>query len=319
MMTMITGLPGSCKTLYTVDKLLRPLVTATIKHTGDDGVEQEHKRRIFSNINGLLLEHEKIDLKQLDDWHKWAKPGDVIVADEFQKQWPLAATGSKVPDCIQALETHRHMGVDFILITQHPMLVHVNVTRLVGRHLHMRRLGNMGFATVYEWDGCSRTLLYKNCMAKGPYRFNRKAFDLYKSAEVHTKQPRKLPSLLWGVALGIGGLVWAVPTVSARLQERLNPESLVHKATEAKNAPGAVAPSVGTAGVTVVPAAPPVPVSQAPAPLPVDGCAASAVRCTCYTADGRIVPVPEHVCRAGSVTAGLVLLAVDNTGPLSGE
>lgn len=313
MMTMITGLPGSCKTLYTVDKLLRPLVTAIIKHTGEDGVEREHKRRIFSNINGLLLEHEKIDLKQLDDWHKWAKPGDVIVADEFQKQWPLAATGSKVPDCIQALETHRHMGVDFILITQHPMLVHVNVTRLVGRHLHMRRLGNMGFATVYEWDGCSRTLLYKNCMAKGPYRFNRKAFDLYKSAEVHTKQPRKLPSLLYGIALGVGGLVYAVPTVSTRLQERLNPQSLLEQTAKAEEGSGAAVSAHGTQPLAPPAQSQPAPVSQAPAPLPVDGCAASAQRCTCYSARGVIVPVPEHVCRAGAATAGLLVHA-DTSG-----
>lgn len=307
MITLITGLPGSCKSLYTVDKLLQPLMTATIKHTGDDGEEREYKRRVFTNINGLLLEHEKITLDQLKNWHEWAKPGDVIVPDEVQKEWPLAATGSKVPACIEALETHRHMGVDFIVITQHPMLIHVNITRLVGRHLHMRRLGNMGFATVYEWDGCSRTLLYKNCMAKFPYRFSKKAFALYKSAEVHTKSPRKLPSLIYGVGFGAVALAFFAPTVTARLNERLNPPTAQANATAAaKSAPASAeslspgpAPSESLIGPPVAPAS--------VATIAVAGCAVTPTRCTCYDSGGVIVSVPEAQCRAGGVTAGLKL------------
>lgn len=305
MITLITGLPGSCKTLYTIDKLLQAILKTTIKTTNGEGVEVESPRTIYTNINGLLLPHEKIDLAQLNDWHTWCKPGDVIVADEVQKQWPLVATGSKVPPCIEALETHRHMGVDFILMTQHPMMVHANICRLAGRHLHMRRLGNMGFSTAYEWDGVSRTLLYKNCMAKFPYRFNKKVFDLYKSAEVHTKQPRKLPSLIFGLGLALAGAAIGGPMVFERLQARMNPVHLVEAAPPQKNAPVTPAHLL-----TVTPDATSPQTNEEPPPaVMVSGCIATKVRCACFDLAGQIVPTPEAVCRAGSVTAGMYMVA----------
>lgn len=305
MITLLTGLPGSCKTLYTIDKLLQPLLTSTIKTTNGEGVEVESPRTIYTNINGLLLPHEKIDLAQLNDWHTWCKPGDVIVADEVQKQWPLVATGSKVPPCIEALETHRHMGVDFVLMTQHPMMVHANICRLAGRHLHMRRLGNMGFSTAYEWDGVSRTLLYKNCMAKFPYRFNKKVFSLYKSAEVHTKQPRRLPSLIFGIGLAAAGMVFGGPMVYERLQERLNPAPAVAVVPPQKNAVVGVVDPLAVKPETM----PPQTNDEAPPAVMVSGCIATKSRCGCFDLAGQIVPTPEAVCRAASVTAGMYMVA----------
>lgn len=326
MITLETGIPGSGKTLYCVDKLIRPLLNAKIKHEGDDGVVRELPRRVFSNINGLLLEHSKIDPGAswlydgktdkwtqdpkgnklgLNNWHEWAKPGDVIIYDEVQKVWPLAATGSKVPPCIEALETHRHMGVDFIVMTQHPMMIAANLTRLTGRHLHMRRLGNAGFATVYEWDGCSRTLLYKNCMAKFPYWYGKKAFDLYKSAEVHTKSARKLPSLIFGIIFAGLAITFIGPSALARIADRINPppkvESPANAVKPASTAPAAPHPAPAASQ----PAAPVAQAAQAQAV----GCIASAARCACYDAAGMIVPAEEAICRAGSKTQGMTILA----------
>lgn len=311
MITLLTGLPGHGKTLYCVDKLLRPLVDATIKHEVD-GQTVEIRRRILTNINGLLLDHVKIDAEWLMDWHNRCQPGDVIVYDEVQKAWPLVATGSKVPPAIEALETHRHMGVDFIPITQHPMLIHANLTRLVGRHLHVRRLGNMGFATVYEWDGCSRTLLYKNTMAKYPYRYNAKVFDLYKSAEVHTKQPRKMPSLVFGIIAAIGGMAYLGPTVAARLSERMNPQPVAEKpATAPKSA--AVSPSGATLPAPVASA----PTQPAMSYLTPAGCISSPTRCACFDAAGMMMPaVPEDQCRVGAYRPGY-LIAVTSQPPAS--
>ena len=213
MITIITGTPGAGKTLYTIEKLLQPLVGASITYTNDQGQEVTAPRTIYTNINGLLLDHEKIDggdNQGLRDWHQWAKPGAVIVFDEVQRHWQPRANGSKVPDDIQALETHRHMGVDFIIITQNVMLVDRNIHALAGRHLHVRRIANMPMAIVYEWDHVSRGLLYAKSLTKSPWRYSKKIFKLYKSAEVHTKQPRKVPGLVWFllaavVALAGGG------------------------------------------------------------------------------------------------------------------
>lgn len=321
MITGETGLPGAGKTLYCVDKLLRPLVDATVEHENENGDKVSVPRKIYSNINGLLLEHEKIgpgapwtydsktdkwtqpkdgDKFGLNNWHEWAKPGSVIVFDEIQKPWPLAAAGSKVPPCIEALETHRHMGVDFIVMTQHPMLIHANLVRLMGRHLHIRRMGNMGLAIVYEWDSCSRTLLYKNAFAKSPYKYSKDVFQLYKSAELHTKQPRKMPSLVWGVAIGLGAMLWFGPAAYSRIADRINPPPVVAKPAAA---PGAAAPvTTVTYGPPVahapaadsgVPAAPAEPLADV-----VAGCARVASLCRCYTSTAKVIDKPLAYCEA---------------------
>ena len=300
MITLETGVPGAGKTLYCVDKLLRPLVGATVKHENSDGEVVEIPRTIYTNINGLLLDHQKIGPDELNNWHTWAKPGSVIVYDEIQKPWPLVATGSKVPECIQALETHRHMGVDFIVLTQHPMLIHSNLVRLVGRHLHVRRMGNMGLAIVYEWDSASRTLLYKNALAKAPWKYSKSTQQLYKSAELHTKQPRRTPTLLFVAIFGVIGVGVMFPQAYASLQARIDPSSVQAK-------PTTKTVTTVTTNPAMVPAlTPPASWTNAPTsaallpaadvPEPVAGCVSMRGVCSCYDASSRKVEKPLDFC-----------------------
>ena len=189
MITVITGTPGAGKTLHAIDKLLRPLVGQTVEHEVD-GVKVQVPRTIYTNINGLLLDHELVQAdgeEGFHNWHKWAKPGAVIVIDEFQRIWPPRPNGSKIPDDISALDTHRHMGVDFILITQNVMNADRHIQGLTNRHLHVRRMANMRLAIVYEWDHCSKQLMFAKALTKAPWRYDKSVFKLYKSAEVHTK------------------------------------------------------------------------------------------------------------------------------------
>ena len=205
------------------EKLLLPLVGKTVKGRDEAGNEVEHPRTIYTNINGLQIDHELIDggdNQGLKDWHKWAKPGAVIVFDEVQKVWPPRANGSKVPEDIQELDTHRHKGVDFILITQSVMNIDRHLHALGGRHLHVRRVGNMKAAIVYEWDHVSRSLQYSKSIAKSPWRYSSKVFKLYKSSELHTKVKRSTPPLLWAVLLGLGVAGWGIPTYLAKMKEK---------------------------------------------------------------------------------------------------
>jgi zona occludens toxin len=220
MITLITGTPGAGKTLYAISKLLRELVGSTVKKTNDDGSVTDVPRRIMTNINGLLLDHELIGPDEgggLADWHKWCKPGDVICYDEVQRSWTPRANGSKVPEYISALETHRHMGVDFILLTQNPMLIDRNVTALVGRHLHVRRFGGIGAAIVYEWDHCSRSLLFSKSIKKTPWKYDKSVFKLYKSAELHTKPKISVPPLAFVALFAVAGAAFAIPYASDRI------------------------------------------------------------------------------------------------------
>ncbi len=299
MLTLITGAPGSGKTLYTIAKLLRPLLGKTVTKHNDDGSTTELPRTIYTNIRGLLVDHELIDEERLNTWHEWAPPGAIICFDEVQKPWPPRPNGSKVPDYIQQLETHRHMGVDFILMTQHPLLIDRNVVNLVGRHLHMRRVANMALAVVYEWDHCSRSLLFRNSITKSPWRYDKTVYKLYKSAEVHTKQPRKIPGLVWFILAGLVGFAYLTPTFFDRLSDRVQGKT---PGVEAK-APSST-PLKGELGhdpvpvqpVAAAPGVPGAPGAPAPAAQGFSGCIAQRNRCLCYTSEGKPVDAEPRIC-----------------------
>jgi zona occludens toxin len=261
MITLITGTPGAGKTLYAVSKLLRDLVGTTVDKSNDDGTVTKITRRILTNINGLLLDHELINADAgggLADWHLWAKPGDVIVYDEVQKPWPPRANGSKVPDYIQGLETHRHMGVDFILLTQNPMLIDRNVTALVGRHLHVRRFGAMGAAIVYEWDHCSRSLLFSKSIAKAPWKYDKSVYKLYKSAELHTKPKTSIPTLAFVVVGAIAAAAYFIPSAADRIMSHGDKAKIAGKPASSPVTPASASrPAVGASGPVLMVSAKP--------------------------------------------------------------
>jgi len=300
MITVITGTPGAGKTLHAIEKLLLPLVGTTVKHVDAEGVETDIPRVIYTNIRGLQVDHELIDDSDnggLRNWHQWAKPGAVIFYDEFQVVMPPRANGSAVPAFIQALDTHRHMGVDFVFITQNVMNVDKHVHGLTGRHLHVRRMGNMRVAVVYEWDHCSRQLLYSKAISQGMWRYDKKVFKLYNSAQLHTKQPRKIPVLVWFI---VGGLIGA-PVLAYNVYQshmaKIKPSVAAARPTSTftvspmRPASAPVAPGVlghPTGPVTV-------PFARAAAPA---GCAVVRDRCDCYSSDGIKVEPDISVCEA---------------------
>jgi zona occludens toxin len=320
--TLVTGVPGSGKSLYAVWNLVRPMVGQTVTKVYDDNVVETLERKVFTNINGLLLEHELIEgggkwTKNKDDtweyegnehglrnWHNWAKPGSYLVFDEFQKMWPPRPNGAAIPPDIQTLDTHRHMGVDFVLICQNVNNIDRHVVGLVDRHLHVRRVANMPFATVYEWDHCSRSLLYKNAMSKIPFRYPAAAYKLYKSAEVHTKQRRKLPFVLWFILAGVAGVAYAVPTLTDRISSRINPAKTVQTATEPtpKDAPQTyVKDGMRYTVQTTSTSAPPLAPASAPAEPPpepqISGCVVSSLGdCRCFDAQGGKVKASADYC-----------------------
>lgn len=303
--TVITGTPGSGKTLLAIEKHLRGLVGTSVEETNEAGELVKHPRTIYTNINGLLLDHELIEAGPawvssvrdqqvvwsqgpgtalgLHNWHEWAPPGAVICFDEFQRAWPPRANGSHVPPDISALDTHRHKGVDFILITQNVMNADRHIHGLTNVHYHVRRMGNLGAALVYEWDHCSRTLMYSKAFTKKPWRYDRSVFKLYTSARVHTKQKRPLPALIWFVLVGAVGVAIAAPTLKARISDRIGGKSPAVVSAppmlpKAAPLPVAARPAAGASGAVLVPPGPP-PVLRA-------GCTAYRSICRCDDGHG---------------------------------
>lgn len=320
-LTLITGVPGSGKTLYAITKLLLPLLGTTVERTLDDGFVKSTPRRFFTNINGLQVEHELIDFngqwsqvakawvhevdpkrpnealhdKGIHHWHQWAQPGDFLFLDEFQKAWPPRPNGAPVPPDIQALDTHRHMGVDMVLITQNCNNIDRHVLGLVDRHLHVRRMGNLGLAIVYEWDHASRSLLYKNAITKQSWRYDKRVFKLYKSAELHTKQRRSMSPLVWAVAAGVIGVAVLAPTTYNRLNERaFGGAKPPASAAKVAGAPLPHAGAVAALAASAVGADFAIPGQTPASAIKFAGCGSFRGVCRCYDADGlRFEAKPE--------------------------
>lgn len=232
MITIITGAPGTGKSAALVS-LLKQLAKG---------------RAIYCNgIPDLKIDHQ--ELKDPNDWHNEVPDGSIIVIDEVQRVWRPRGPGQKVPPDIAALETHRHRGIDFYIVTQGPRLVDSNVRALVGRHVHLRDIGILG-RYWYEWPECNDqcATAWKNAPIKKRYRLPKAIFSEYKSATEHIKPIRSFPTMLVVMVLALivtAGLAYRTwGTIAAKI----NPASAA--STFASTAPpGQLGPSTQPAPV----------------------------------------------------------------------
>ncbi|WP_053293321.1 zonular occludens toxin domain-containing protein [Burkholderia pseudomallei] len=187
MITLITGVPGSGKTLYAVW-----LLTKLAKG----------RRVLVDGIRDLAIEHVEIDEPWLRQWHVNAQAHDLIVIDEAQRIYPPTTASQKPTPDVEQLHVHRHMGVDFIIITQHPQRISKTVRDLVGRHVHVRNLFGLKRAMLYEWDHCHNPSSLKDAV-KRQWPYPREVFKLYTSAEVHTKKQAVIPKALYIIPVAL--------------------------------------------------------------------------------------------------------------------
>lgn len=180
MIYLTTGLPGSGKTLHTI----------------------WHFNRISEAESRPVYYHGIADLSlpwiPLEDPTKWydVESNSIVVIDECQRIFRPAAIGAAVPKHIEMLETHRHAGIDLVLITQQPMLLHKNVRQLVGYHRHLVRMFGANRAKVHEWAECREQPKNRKDSISKTWVYPKEVFEFYKSAEVHTHK-RNIPARVW--------------------------------------------------------------------------------------------------------------------------
>jgi zona occludens toxin len=236
---LITGTPGAGKTLYTlvlVEKL-----------------RQESGRDVYyQGIADLKLPW--IEFEHQHEWHKLPDKS-IIVMDEAQRAFRPRAAVMKVPEHVEALETHRHRGIDIFIITQHPTLIEVNVRRLVETHRHIMRKFGSKWATVHEWkgtkDNCDKS---RSDSMRSEWRYPKEAFGWYKSAEAHTHKFR-LPGkviVLLAIPFLIAAALWFL---SSRLSSWGAPSSLPDATKPQASQPGQASKNVIASAETSSPEA----------------------------------------------------------------
>lgn len=283
MITLITAVPGSGKTLYAV---------SIIQNFLDEG------RPVYHNINGLQVdkfEHNHLLFDAPDDWTQ-TPDGSVVIYDECQQEHLYPATGQRgqVSDRrLTAMETHRHTGHDLFFITQAPTFVHHHVRKLVGEHIHFYRGGGATRVAKYTWSHTCDSPNDRREQERADFQtwaFDKKLYPLYKSNTVHTHKfriPRKIAVLFF--------LIFAIFAVSAY---SFSKGGIFGGKSFVASSP---APAVGQrlAGPAAAPQTTPYSyLDDIPTIKPVGGCISSDRACRCYLRDMTPIDLPQDQCRA---------------------
>jgi zona occludens toxin len=158
-----------------------------------------------------------------EDWQTWAPDGAYIIMDEVQHIYRPRSGSTILPASVAAFETHRHSGIDFLLMTQNPMLMDKNIRLLVSKHIHLK--GTWSHRVQHEWGECSDDTKRTAGAIKSVYTLNKDNFKLYKSAELHTKVKRKIPFQLYVLIAAVLLGVYVFWKISGRFDERMNPQA----------------------------------------------------------------------------------------------
>ena len=186
-----TGLPGAGKTLGAVERLIE--------------LRKQHPDRPLKVLGVTGLRGDLGDAITPDDFRNWEQypAGTIIVVDEVQKYCGARRSGD-VPAWIGKLSEHRHLGLEFIFITQHPSLIDAYVRRLVDRHIHTVRKFNTHWVTRYEWPDCVEDVkskkVLKDADRKSRHKYTQEAMNSYTSSELHTMQKRIPPFIYIAIA-----------------------------------------------------------------------------------------------------------------------
>lgn len=315
MMTLITGQPGNGKTALCVAMLQEEL-------------EKRPRPVYVVGIPDLVLPHEVAP--PVEDWTRQEvvpedprlseavftfPDGALVIIDECQKIFRTRAVGSRVPDYVTAFERHRHKGLDFWLLTQHPNLIDSNVRKLIGKHIHVR--DTWAGRKLYEWSEATNpdSKSDRDSATVRKYRLPKKVFGLYKSASVHIKHKRRIPVVVWVLVVAVLGGGAAAYHVFRRVDTAIHGGGYAGIDTSHTAASGATSSSepvsghgavLGVREADYVPrlvsrpeTAPLYDTIRKPHVMPiVAGCISMRGQCKCYTQQGTDAHLLHDACLA---------------------
>lgn len=325
MITLITGGPGTGKTAWLLAQLLELRKIDPNREFYLHGVRNlrgiPHQQIFCKSQLCDICRGQTVpdDALYVESWPQWKQSGALIVVDEVQRIWRPRTGGSQPPESVSGLETHRHYGLDFWLISQGPHLFDANIRLLVGRHVHL--VSRWSGRTQYEWPECQQNVQSRTDAVNRPYTLPKHVYSLYDSAEVHTKQDKRKPLSFYFVILALIAVVCMIGFLSHRFSSRSASQTSSDSLQETKPGAGQLIATSDrqepkqtkkqittpeelekalTPVVVGVPWSAPYYADLArPVSFPrVVGCIKSKTdfRCACYTQQNTIIDMPPDVC-----------------------
>lgn len=206
-------------------KRTAPAVSMTAVEHGDDGNENWIPNPEIMKDNDGNLHRVAVDVlghivgSVPYESHK----GALLVIDEAQRHFRPRPAGSAVPDHVAALEVHRHQGLDIWLVTQRPGLVDSNVRALCGKHIALRQTPFGRYK--YEWCevGDIENKTSRDNAARSRFKLPKHVFELYKSAEVHTKNSHSLPMAAKVLMVALPAAAFFIWQSYSTISKKFNP------------------------------------------------------------------------------------------------
>jgi len=192
MLTLISGVPGSGKTLWTVNQIL-------------NNPDYKDRPVYVHNLDGFDFTARQ-GLFPLDDPKTWndLPEKSVIIFDEAQYAFPVRPANQAPPPWVDLFSTHRHKGYDVFMTSQHPTMIDGHIRKIVGRHLHFLRVFGLKSCTIFEWpeyrtDNVDSSARRKMAISKR-WQYPKKVFGAYKSADAHTHGIH-IPWKVWSIPI----------------------------------------------------------------------------------------------------------------------
>lgn len=197
---LITGIPGSGKTLYAVSELKKAI---------EQNQTADEPRKIYCDITGLKL-HD-IPPPPID-WRD-TPPKSLLIYDEAQLHKEFKPTRSQSPyTFVEQLTIHRKTGHEIWFITQDPKRLHNDILSVVEIHHHLERPYGAKLATIYHYRCHEKNPSAKTVKLKAEnktlFAYDKSLYELYESSQVKDGIKFRLPRelALWiCVLIGVIG------------------------------------------------------------------------------------------------------------------
>lgn len=268
MIYLITGVPGSGKTLYTISQLEKML---------DSG------RPIYHNINGYKA---GLPLPDSLDWRDTPE-NSVIVYDEAQQHFPGRSPNKSVPEILSALETHRHKGYDLFFITQYPTFIDHHIRQLCGKHSHLDRKSGAQAAIVRTsdkaWD--VKDKLEKSQADKIRWTYPKKLFEKYDSATQHTHKFKMPSKMKLAIVIGISAIAILI-FAGSRISDFFDGTRLDEMASNLEESQGIVEKTKNTLQNSL----------KVLTGADVPSCISTKKYCRCFNSDGIALDIERYDC-----------------------